>query len=151
MSPDRLHDRRHAMPAVAPHPAPVVGALAPAADGAPRAPQEAEVEHNDGVGGPQPDRQPVIAGPEVAVQDPCVTPGQVTLAFRPAGRVRSGDPLLPGQRVQLGHGQSGQLAEPPGQDRLARTATPDDHYPPHTFIMAGKGSGFPGPGRWRRQ
>src|SRR5215475_13454947 len=64
---DHPHDPRQALPPVRPYPAPVAGPLPPPAYRAPGAAQEREVQHDDGVGGPEPDVERTVIGPEVAI------------------------------------------------------------------------------------
>src|SRR5260221_8407282 len=128
---DHPHDRRQALPPVRPYPAPVAGPLPPPAYRAPGAAQEREVQHDDGVGGPEPDVERTVIGAEVAIQNPGLAAHQFALTLGPFGRVGRGEPALPEQRVQLDHGQAGHIAELPGQDRLASTAPAENHHSPH--------------------
>src|SRR5215469_12912941 len=132
---DRPHDLRQALPPVRPYPAPVAGPLPPAEYGAPGAPHEREVQHDDGVSGPEPDVEPAVIGAEVAIQNPGLGARQFALTLGPFGWVGRGEPGLPEQRVQLDHRQAGQLANLPGQDRLASTAPAENHHSSHTPMI----------------
>src|SRR6201996_1802798 len=142
---DRLAQSREAAAPVGPDPAPVFGLFAAAAQGAPGAAREAEVQHDHGVGRAQTQGQVAVVGAEVAVDDPFAALDQVGLAGGPPGGPGRCGPVRPGlpeQRVQFGHRQAGRAAKVMAQRRLARPTAPEDHHSSHPTMM-GPGDRWP--------
>ena len=108
---------------------------APPAQGPPRAAREAEVKHDDGIGGGQPGGQARVVGAKVAVDDPPLPRDQLAVPDHPQlgrGRLR---PRLPEQAVKLDRGDASQPAELTGEHGLAGSAPPQDDYSPHPLIV----------------
>src|SRR6201996_375361 len=123
---------------VGPAPAPVFGLFGAAAQGAPGAAREAEVQPDHGVGRAQAQGQIAVIGAKIALDDPFVAPDQVVLAGGPLSRFGRCGPIRAGppeQRVQFGHRQAGRAAKVLGQRRLSRPTTAQDHHVSHLTMM----------------
>jgi AcrR family transcriptional regulator len=134
---DRYAEPRQAAPPVRPDPVPVLGPLTTAAQGPPRAAQEAEVKDDDRVRGGQPRRQAGVVRAEVAVDDPPLAGDQFPVPGHPHLRRGGRRPRLPEQPVEFDRGDTGQFTELTGEHGLARAAPSKDDHSPHSPIVPG--------------
>ena len=97
----------------------------------PRAPEQAEVQHEDRVCAFKAGRQHVVR-PQVAVHDPANLAGEATLHGDPLARRERLEPWLPEVLVECDGWESGKGTESVSERRLSRSASPEHN---HTFHM----------------